>query len=204
MPHGYTELLEQLKQRVRDSQLRAAGAANAELLRLYHSIGHDILTRQQHDGWGAKVITRLSADLRAAFPGQRGFSATSLQYMRAFAAAWPTPTTALTTLEAPALPQAHTPSPGTGIGTGNLPTAVGRLPWGHVRTLLDRLDERATRDWYAAKALEHGWSRNVLEHPPRRQGAAAPSPPACTSAKAPPPPTSPPTCPRPTPTWPSS
>jgi predicted nuclease of restriction endonuclease-like (RecB) superfamily len=28
--------------------------------------------------------------------------------------------------------------------------------------LLDRLDDQAERDWYAAAAAEHGWSRNVL------------------------------------------
>jgi predicted nuclease of restriction endonuclease-like (RecB) superfamily len=31
-----------------------------------------------------------------------------------------------------------------------------------VTVLLDKLDDRATRDWYAAQAAEHGWSRNVL------------------------------------------
>ncbi|HEY6423023.1 MAG TPA: DUF1016 N-terminal domain-containing protein, partial [Pseudonocardiaceae bacterium] len=40
--------------------------------------------------------------------------------------------------------------------------AVGQLPWGHVTVLLDRLDKQAERDWYAAAAVEHGWSRNVL------------------------------------------
>jgi len=39
---------------------------------------------------------------------------------------------------------------------------VGRLPWGHVTVLLDKLDDPAQRGWYAASAAEHGWSRNVL------------------------------------------
>ncbi|NIZ91724.1 PDDEXK nuclease domain-containing protein [Kineococcus rubinsiae] len=138
LPAGYTELLEQLKTRVATSRLRAARAANTELLRLYHSIGHDILTRQDRAGWGAKVIDRLAHDLREAFPDQRGFSVRNLHYMRALASAWP--------------------------GADFLPQPVAALPWGHVRALLDRLDEPATRDWYATQAVEHGWSRNVLEH----------------------------------------
>jgi len=39
---------------------------------------------------------------------------------------------------------------------------VGRLPWGHITVLLDKLNDQAERDWYAA--AEHGWSRNVLLH----------------------------------------
>ena len=39
--------------------------------------------------WGAKVIDRLSHDLKSAFPEMSGFSARNLKYMRAFAAAWP-------------------------------------------------------------------------------------------------------------------
>lgn len=43
--------------------------------------------------------------------------------------------------------------------------------------LLDRLDERDERDWYAA--VEHGWSRNVLLNQIKgrlhQRAAAAPS-----------------------------
>lgn len=39
---------------------------------------------------------------------------------------------------------------------------VGRLPWGHVTVLLDKLDDQALRDWYGRQAAAHGWSRNVL------------------------------------------
>jgi predicted nuclease of restriction endonuclease-like (RecB) superfamily len=39
-----------------------------------------------------------------------------------------------------------------------------RLPWGHVMVLIDRLNARAERDWYAARSAEEGWSRNLLEH----------------------------------------
>jgi hypothetical protein len=39
-----------------------------ELLRLYWSVGRDILERQENAGWGAKVIDHLAGDLHAAFP----------------------------------------------------------------------------------------------------------------------------------------
>ncbi len=50
-PSGYAELLEQLKARVRTSQVQAARAANSELLGLYWSVGRDILDRQEQAGW---------------------------------------------------------------------------------------------------------------------------------------------------------
>lgn len=56
---------------------------------LYWDIGQTILQRQAHEGWGAKVIDRLSADLREAFPDMSGLSSRNLKYMRAFAEGWP-------------------------------------------------------------------------------------------------------------------
>lgn len=88
-PAGYTELLDELKRRVRNAQFRAARSANTEMLRLYWSVGKDILDRQQQQGWGAKVVDQLSVDLRREFPGQRGWSRRSLLYMRRAAEAWP-------------------------------------------------------------------------------------------------------------------
>jgi DUF1016 N-terminal domain len=86
---GYDEFLQAIKERVRVARLRAVAAANQELLRGYWEIGAEILRRQQEEGWGAKVIDRLAADLRAEFPGVKGSSRTSLHYMGQFAAEWP-------------------------------------------------------------------------------------------------------------------
>jgi hypothetical protein len=67
-PAGYAELLEQLKARVRASQVRAARAANSELLALYWSVGRDILDRQEQAGWGSRVIDRLATDCARSSP----------------------------------------------------------------------------------------------------------------------------------------
>jgi predicted nuclease of restriction endonuclease-like (RecB) superfamily len=135
-PAGYAAFLGEVKARVRAAQVRAALAVNAELVLLYWSLGRDILARQKKEGWGAQVIDRLSADLRAAFPEMAGFSPRNLKYMRAFAAAWP---------EEEIVQQ-----------------IVAQLPWGHNVRLLDLLEGREQRLWYARQAIEHGWSRNVL------------------------------------------
>jgi predicted nuclease of restriction endonuclease-like (RecB) superfamily len=138
-PSGYADLLADLKSRVRRTQFRAARAANSEVMRLYWSIGRDILGRQEVHGWGSRVVERLAADLRREFPEQRGWSRSNLLYMRRAAEAWPTE-------------------------SAFVQQAVGRLPWGHVTVLLDRLETRDDRDWYAARAVDEGWSRSVLLH----------------------------------------
>lgn len=78
-------MLTSLKQRIQGARQRALLSANAEQIRLYHELGRDILERQSREKWGTKVIERLSADLRAAFPDMKGLSATNLKYMRFFA-----------------------------------------------------------------------------------------------------------------------
>jgi predicted nuclease of restriction endonuclease-like (RecB) superfamily len=135
---GYGELLSRLKERVRTSRVRAARAANTELMRLYWSIGRDILDRQEAAGWGTKDVDRLAADLRAKFP-ERDWSRWNLLYMRSVAQTWPD-------------------------GAAFVQQPVAQLPWGHVTVLLARLDDTAERDWYAAQAAEHRWSRAVLEN----------------------------------------
>lgn len=77
-----------LKSRIHNAQQRATLAVNRELILLYWQIGNDILSRQAEQGWGTKVIERLSNDLRNAFPDMKGFSSRNLKYMRKFAKVW--------------------------------------------------------------------------------------------------------------------
>jgi predicted nuclease of restriction endonuclease-like (RecB) superfamily len=83
----YDRFVEGIKQRVRTAQIKAALAANAQLVLHYWEIGRDILASQKREGWGAKVIDRLARDLQREFPKLAGYSARNLKYMRAFAAA---------------------------------------------------------------------------------------------------------------------
>jgi predicted nuclease of restriction endonuclease-like (RecB) superfamily len=152
VPADYLTVLEAIKDDVRASRHRAVRVVNTELLALYWRIGRTSLDRQASEGWGAKVIERLSADLRREFPDMTGLSASNVKYMRRMAAAWP---------KGPLIGQ----------------QAVDQLAWGHVTVLLDKLADAETRDWYAEQAVEHGWSRNVLlnqikNQTHRRKGAA--------------------------------
>lgn len=72
-PEGYKEWLKDIKERIRCAQQKAVLAANSEMIILYWQLGRDILDRQSRQGWGAKVVNRLSDDLRREFPELKGF-----------------------------------------------------------------------------------------------------------------------------------
>lgn len=178
----YTSLLTEIRKRVQAARIKAGLAANQELLNLYWEIGRLILDRQQKEGWGAKVIDRLSLDLQRAFPRQQGFSPRNLKYMRAFAEAWPEglivqrPVAQLAGPSEVRKKKAAQSQP-TPPKTAIVQRPVAQLPWRHHIALLDKLEVHTDRLWYAAKAVEHGWSRNVLAHHidsglHRRQGKA--------------------------------
>ena len=110
--------------------------ANSEQTLLYWDIGHEILVKQEHEGWGTKVVARISNDLRKSFPDMKGWSRSNLMYMRQFADAW----SRKEIVQAP----------------------LGQLPWYHHIALLECLKSRGDRVAYAALAIENGWSRNVM------------------------------------------
>ncbi|WP_035958850.1 PDDEXK nuclease domain-containing protein [Bryobacter aggregatus] len=135
-PAGYRKLLEDIKARIQTAQVRAGLAVNRELVLLYWSIGREILTRQDREGWGAKVIESLARDLHFSFPEMKGLSPRNLKYMRAFAEAWP---------EQPIVQ-----------------APLAQITWYHNLALLEKIQTREERIWYAQQTVVHGWSRNVL------------------------------------------
>ena len=136
LPRDYAASLAAIKSRIEQERLRIVLSANAAMVLLYWDIGRMILERQESAGWGAKVIDRLAADLREAYLDMKGFSPRNLKYMRAFAAAWPE--------------------------RNFVQQAAARIPWFHNCLLLDRIQDRAGREWYIQATIEEGWSRSVL------------------------------------------
>lgn len=151
LPKNYHAVLEAVKARIREAQLRAAVTVNQELVMLYWHIGKEIIQRQDKEGWGSKVVERLAKDLHKAFPGMGGFSERNLKYMRAFAESY--------------------------TGRSIVQQAVALIPWGHNVLLLSKVKNAEHRQWYAQATVANGWSRAVLDaqiatHAHRRQGKA--------------------------------
>jgi len=132
----YRVFLEKVKDRIRRARVGAALAANRELILLYWEVGREILARQGQEGWGAKIIDQLAADLQRAFPELKGFSARNLKYMRSFAEAWQ--------------------------DEAFVQQAVAQIPWGHNVRILDKAKTPTERSFYVEQTSRHGWSRNVL------------------------------------------
>ncbi|MEA2033934.1 MAG: PDDEXK nuclease domain-containing protein [Euryarchaeota archaeon] len=137
LPADYVEVLGDIKERIQSERLRITLAANAAMVLLYWDIGKVILDRQKKEGWGAKVIDRLSHDLKSAFPDMTGLSPRNLKYMRTFSESWP--------------------------DRELVQRTVALIPWRSNIALLDKLKDPEIRIWYAYKTIENGWSRNILD-----------------------------------------
>ncbi|MET7247836.1 PDDEXK nuclease domain-containing protein [Methylobacterium sp. EM32] len=138
MSGDYREWFEGIKRSVREAQAQAARSVNRELILIYWRIGRGILERQASEGWGARTIDRLSADLSATFPGMKGFSVRNLKYMKAFASAW--------------------------SERQIVQCDLAQIPWSTHVALLDKVREPAEREWYVRAAVAQGWTRNILVH----------------------------------------
>lgn len=144
LPKGYPILLENIKARIRESQIKAAMAVNRELIKLYWWIGSEIVRRQEAEGWKAQIIDRLCKDIQSGFPGLRGFSRSNVFYMRTFYISYSRVQQAVGLLEIP-------------------PDYCLNIPWGHNVILLNKVKNLTEREWYARRAIENGCSRSVLE-----------------------------------------
>jgi len=82
------------------------------------------------------VIERLAVDLRAAFPVCAGSRV---------------PTCSIC---------GPLPRPGPRLDA-LVQTPAGRLSWSHLTVMLDKLEDPDEREWYAAAAVEHGWSHHA-------------------------------------------
>lgn len=143
LPESYAATLQEIKNHLRHARVRAVLAANPIVIEAYWQTGQIILARQQEAAWGARVIDRLAADLKEAFPDMSGLSPRNLLSMKLFAEAFPEGSIAK--------------------------QPVSQLPWGQIIRLLQMVKDPAARDYYIREAITHGWSRSILEINIQRQ-----------------------------------
>lgn len=136
MGDEYAAFIERLKRDIAKQRTSIALRASAEVICQYWYIGKSILEQQELCGWGAKVIDRISHDLREAFPDAEGFSPRNLKDMRRFAKTWPDPLI--------------------------VRRLVAQIPWGTNIVLMQKLDTQEQRVWYAQQVIENGWGRDAL------------------------------------------
>ena len=106
---NYIHFLNDIKNRLKTAQIRAALAANKEQIKFYWQLGTDLIEKQKTFKWGEHFLEKFSHDMRQAFPEMQGFSKRNLQRMRQFATIYPDLSIA--------------------------PQAVAQLPWGHINKM---------------------------------------------------------------------
>ena len=137
MDTSYIEFIKNIKQEISKQRMSTTLAANSSMICLYWKIGKAILEKQEVEGWGAKVIDRMSKDLCDEFPDMKGFSARNIKYMRKFALSWD--------------------------NYEFVQQVVAQIPWRTNIKLLDKISDKECRIWYAKQAICNGWSSNILE-----------------------------------------
>ena len=131
----YLKIIDNIRLKIRAAQHKAVLAANSELVTLYWNIGTDI---NEHAVWGNKFIENLARDIKLDFPNATGYSVRNLKYMAKFAKLFPD----LEIVQA----------------------ALAQITWYHNIALMDKVKDTERYLWYAAQAVENGWSRNILAH----------------------------------------
>jgi predicted nuclease of restriction endonuclease-like (RecB) superfamily len=162
----YSQLLDAVKIRIRQAQVKATLSANAEMILMYWDIGRIIAERQKNEGWGAGVIPRLSKDIRNELPEVKGFSERNIGYMMRFAREYSMPLILqqpVAKISSEVRPESQMVAPLHGKDImENLQRFVANIPWGHNILLMQKIKDLPTRLWYMRQAIENGWSRDVL------------------------------------------
>ena len=168
--NNYPVLLKEIKDRIRQGQIKATMSANAEMLLLYWDIGRIIAEKRSAEGWGAKTIQRLALDIRNDLPEVKGFSERNLKRMYAFydeykllsirpLAVAQFPPSTDSSIVPPAVAQLAPTD--TSQLEARIMEFVIRLPWAHNAVLLG-VKDISTRLWYMAQTMEQGWSKDWL------------------------------------------
>jgi predicted nuclease of restriction endonuclease-like (RecB) superfamily len=154
----YKNWLREIKEKIKGAQIRAALSANRELIDFYYDLGRMI--SEKDSVWGSRLLERLSIDLKKEFPQMQGFSVTNLKYCRLFFKYF------LISPQTGDEPE-KIKSPRTGdeleeSSKSLFYQAVVRIPWGHVKLLIDKIKDHNEALFYINQTVENGWSRDVL------------------------------------------
>jgi predicted nuclease of restriction endonuclease-like (RecB) superfamily len=136
--NDYSQLLVDVKQRIRSAQYAALKAVNQELIALYWDIGQLIVDRQNTAGWGKSVVEQLAKDIQKEFPGISGFSTANLWRMRSFYLGY--------------------------VDNPNLAPMVREIGWTHNLAILEKCKDDLEREFYIRMTQKFGWTKNVLIH----------------------------------------
>jgi len=138
----YKQWIEELKNEIQQSQIKAAISVNHALLDLYWRLGKSISEKINTQKWGSSVVENASMDLKKHFPNQQGFSRSNLFSMRKWYEFY---------IES-------------GIEVEKVQQLVGQIPWGQNVLIVTKSESIEEAIFYISKTMENNWSRTVLSH----------------------------------------
>lgn len=181
----YVHWLSDLKQRYRQSQIKAVVRINQSMLEFYWSLGRDIVALKAESQWGSGFFDQLSKDLKDAFPNETGFSERNIRYIKKWYLFYYKEFTKLqqvvAELENPKLQQVVAKLDGSKwhqVGAElELPTDFALVPWGHHIEIISKSQSLDEALFYINQTIAGNWSRSRLEDEIksglyRRQGKA--------------------------------
>ncbi len=137
--------MKSLKNRIQQSQIKAAIQVNSELLRLYWQMGAEIVEKQLDAAWGSCFFDTLSKDLKAEFPAMKGFSATNLKYIKRFYLFY----------------SEFSHQLGDELNGNHF---LFQIPWRHHVEIFTRCKDLEEAKFYIRQTVANNWSRAVLDH----------------------------------------
>ena len=178
----YKQWISNIEKRFRQQQIKAAVQVNSSKIEFYWSLGRDICEMHVEERWGESVIKQLSEDLRLAIDEAKGLTPGNLYYCKRFYSLYNQLFEKVPQIgeifhyslinesqrsELQIVPQVGEIFKPLHAITENrmLPLNIFAIPWGHHKIILDRYESEPKKAlFYAAKTLEHSWSRAVLEN----------------------------------------
>lgn len=144
----YIEWIEDIKKRIKNSQIKASVKVNDVVLELYWNIGKDIVEKQATSKWGDGFLSTMSKDLKKTFPNMSGFSVQNLKSIRYWYKFYHSNENGLQAASQMEL----------------MEKMVKSVPWGHNQRIMYKCKSINEAMFYIQKTLDNGWSRTVLEH----------------------------------------
>lgn len=140
----YISWILDLKQKIQQSQIKAAIQVNSALIEMYWELGKEISERNFENSYGSGFFSQLSKDLRIEFPEIKGFSESNLKYCKRFYLFY----------------NQHN---GNRHQLGDdFKKKLFLVPWRHHVEILIKCKNLEEADFYIKKTIENGWSRVVL------------------------------------------
>ena len=173
----YVQWIQDIKQRYRNAQLKAAVKVNSEQLLFNWQLGRDLVIKRAEEKWGEGVVEQVSLDLQAEFPGVNGFSARNLWFMKQWYSFYATNNNAAELIEkfetsinknseklkqiASEIRETKLKQPASEI---SFPVFFSYVPWMHHVLIVQKSRTIEEALFYIKRTIDEGLSRNALDN----------------------------------------